>query len=105
MTTSSFSLRPLLDRIAIARLESETKTPAGLIIPDTAKEKPITGKVLAIGPGALNDQGQPIPMQVKVGDHVLFGKWSGTETKIDGQDIVIMKESDVLGILNTPKNA
>jgi chaperonin GroES len=102
MSTDSFSLRPLHDRIAIARLESETKTPAGLIIPDTAKEKPITGKVLAVGPGALNDQGQIIPMHVKVGDLVLFGKWSGTETKIEGQDIVIMKESDVLGILKTP---
>jgi len=99
---SNFSLRPLHDRVVIQRLESEEVTAGGLIIPDTAKEKPIKGKVLAIGPGARNDNGQLTPMDIKVGDCVLFGKWSGTESKIDGIDIVIMKESDILAVLNAP---
>jgi len=102
MSNFSLSLRPLHDRIVIQRLESEEVTAGGLIIPDTAKEKPIKGKVLAVGPGARNDNGQLTPMDIQVGDCVLFGKWSGTETKIDGVDLVIMKESDVLAILNTP---
>ena len=100
MSNLSLSLRPLHDRIVIQRLESEEVTAGGLIIPDTAKEKPIKGKVLAVGPGARNDSGQLNPMDIKVGDCVLFGKWSGTESKIDGVDLVIMKESDVLAILN-----
>jgi len=100
MSNFSLSLRPLHDRIVIQRLESEEVTAGGLIIPDTAKEKPIKGKVLAVGPGARNDSGQLNPMDIKVGDCVLFGKWSGTESKIDGVDLVIMKESDVLAILN-----
>lgn len=104
MSNFSLSLRPLQDRIVIQRLESEEVTAGGLIIPDTAKEKPIKGKVLAVGPGARNDNGQLTPMDIQVGDCVLFGKWSGTETKIDGFDVVIMKESDVLAILS-PKGA
>ena len=102
MSNFSISLRPLHDRVVIQRLESEEVTAGGLIIPDTAKEKPIKGKVVAVGPGARNDNGQLTPMDVKVGDCVLFGKWSGTESKIDGVDLVIMKESDILAILNTP---
>ena len=102
MSNFSISLRPLHDRVVIQRLESEEVTAGGLIIPDTAKEKPIKGKVVAVGPGARNDNGQLTPMDVKVGDCVLFGKWSGTESKIDGIDLVIMKESDILAILNTP---
>jgi chaperonin GroES len=102
MSNFSLSLRPLHDRIVIKRLESEDVTAGGLIIPDTAKEKPIKGEVMAVGPGARNEQGLLMAMDIKVGDHVLFGKWSGTETKIDGVDVVIMKESDVLAILNAP---
>ncbi len=99
MSNFSLSLRPLHDRVVIQRLESDEVTAGGLIIPDTAKEKPIKGKVLAVGPGSRNDAGQLTPMDVKVGDCVLFGKWSGTESKIDGVDIVIMKESDILAVL------
>ena len=90
--------RPLHDRILVRRIEAEEKTPAGIIIPDTAKEKPIQGKVLAVGRGARNDRGEIMPMEIKVGDRVVFGKWSGTEIKIDDEDLLIMKESDVLGI-------
>ncbi len=99
MSNLSLSLRPLHDRVVIQRLESDEVTAGGLIIPDTAKEKPIKGKVLAIGPGSRNDAGQFMPMDIKVGDCVLFGKWSGTESKVDGVDIVIMKESDILAVL------
>ncbi|MBM3631920.1 MAG: co-chaperone GroES [Alphaproteobacteria bacterium] len=99
MSNFSLSLRPLHDRVVIQRLESEEVTAGGLIIPDTAKEKPIKGTVLAVGPGSRNDTGQLTPMDIKVGDCVLFGKWSGTESKIDGVDIVIMKESDILAVL------
>jgi len=102
MSSFSLSLRPLHDRVVIQRLESDEVTAGGLIIPDTAKEKPIKGRVLAVGPGARNDAGQLTPMDVKVDDCVLFGKWSGTESKIDGVDIVIMKESDILAVLATP---
>ena len=92
--------RPLHDRVLIQSLDSEEKTSGGIIIPDTAKEKPQEGKVIAVGPGAKSDDGKTTPMDVKVGDHVLFGKWSGTEVKIDGKDYSIMKESDIMGIIN-----
>jgi chaperonin GroES len=91
--------RPLHDRVAVKRVEEEQKTKGGLIIPDTAKEKPMQGEVLAVGPGARDDKGGLIPMGVKVGDRVLFGKWSGTEVKIDDEEVLIMKESDLLGVL------
>ena len=91
--------RPLHDRIVVRRLESEEKTKGGIIIPDTAKEKPQEGEVVAVGPGARNEQGQVIALDVKTGDRILFGKWSGTEIKIDGHDYLIMKESDVMGVI------
>jgi len=91
--------RPLHDRIVVKRIDAEEKTSGGIIIPDTAKEKPQQGEVIAVGPGARNEQGQVVPLDVKVGDTVLFGKWSGTEVKIDGEDLLIMKESDVMGVL------
>ncbi|GAN65085.1 molecular chaperone GroES [Acetobacter orientalis] len=91
--------RPLHDRVVVRRLESEEKTVGGIIIPDTAKEKPMEGKVVAVGPGARNEQGQIVALDVKAGDTILFGKWSGTEVKIDGEDLLIMKESDILGII------
>ncbi|RVO57525.1 co-chaperone GroES [Sinorhizobium meliloti] len=93
------AFRPLHDRILVRRVESEEKTKGGIIIPDTAKEKPQEGEVLAVGPGARSEQGQIQPLDVKVGDRILFGKWSGTEIKIDGEDLLIMKESDVMGII------
>mgnify|MGYP003296816803 CR=1 FL=1 len=92
-------LKPLLDRVVIKRLAEENKTAGGIIIPDTAKEKPSTGIVVAVGPGGRDENGKEIPMTLKVNDKVLFGKWSGTEVKIDGEDLVIMKESEVFGIL------
>ncbi|MFN3318971.1 co-chaperone GroES [Rhizobium sp. TH135] len=91
--------RPLHDRIVVRRVSSEEKTKGGIIIPDTAKEKPQEGEVIAVGPGARNDQGQIVALDVKVGDRVLFGKWSGTEIKIDGEELLIMKEADVMGII------
>jgi chaperonin GroES len=91
--------RPLHDRILVKRIEAEEKTPGGIIIPDTAKEKPIEGEVLATGPGARDEAGTVRPLDVQVGDRVLFGKWSGTEVLIDGEDRVIMKESDVFGVI------
>ena len=91
--------RPLHDRVAVKRVEEEQKTKGGLIIPDTAKEKPMQGEVLAVGPGARDDKGELVPMSVQVGDRVLFGKWSGTEVKIDDEEVLIMKESDLLGVL------
>ena len=91
--------RPLHDRVLVESLESEEKTAGGIIIPDTAKEKPQEGKVIAVGPGAKSDDGKITPMDVKVGDHILFGKWSGTEVKIDGKEYSIMKESDIMGII------
>jgi chaperonin GroES len=91
--------RPLHDRVAVKRIEEEQKTKGGIIIPDTAKEKPMQGEILAVGPGARNDKGDLIPMGVKVGDRVLFGKWSGTEVKLDGDELLIMKESDIMGVL------
>ena len=93
------SFRPLHDRILVRRVDSEEKTKGGIIIPDTAKEKPQEGEVIAVGPGARNDAGQIQALDVKVGDRILFGKWSGTEIKIAGEELLIMKESDVMGII------
>lgn len=92
--------RPLHDRVVVQRIDAETKTLGGIIIPDTAQEKPQQGKVVAAGPGARDEQGRIVPLDVEPGDTVLFGKWSGTEVKIDGQDLLIMKESDLLGVLD-----
>lgn len=91
--------RPLHDRILVKRIEAEEKTPGGIIIPDTAKEKPIEGEVLAVGPGARDESGTVQPLDVRVGDRVLFGKWSGTEVIIEGEDRLIMKETDVFGVI------
>lgn len=91
--------RPLHDRVVVRRVESEEKTVGGIIIPDTAKEKPQEGEIIAVGPGARDEAGKLIALDVKVGDRILFGKWSGTEVKIDGEDLLIMKESDVMGII------
>jgi|TARA_B100001939_G_scaffold36980_1_gene28799 chaperonin GroES len=91
--------RPLHDRVLVESLDSEEKTSGGIIIPDTAKEKPQEGKVIAVGPGSKSEEGKITPMDVKVGDHVLFGKWSGTEVKVDGKDYSIMKESDIMGVI------
>ncbi|PRD41570.1 co-chaperone GroES [Phyllobacterium phragmitis] len=93
--------RPLHDRILVRRVVAEEKTAGGIIIPDTAREKPQEGEVIAIGPGARDDSGQLQPLDVRVGDHILFGKWSGTEIKLDGEDLLIMKEADVMGIVET----
>lgn len=93
------TFRPLHDRVVVKRVEEDTKTAGGIIIPDTAKEKPQQGEVVAVGPGARDDQGKLVALEVKPGDRVLFGKWSGTEVKIDGEDVLIMKESDILGVL------
>ena len=93
------NFRPLHDRLVVRRIEPEEKTKGGIIIPDTAKEKPQQGEVIAVGPGARDESGKLVPLDVKAGDRVLFGKWSGTEVKIDGQDLLIMKESDVMGIV------
>lgn len=91
--------RPLHDRVLVRRIEEDAKTPGGIIIPDTAKEKPIQGEVIAVGPGGRTEAGRLLPLEVKPGDRVLFSKWSGTEVKIGGEDLLIMKESDILGIL------
>ena len=91
--------RPLHDRVVIRRVEGEEKTKGGIIIPDTVKEKPLEGEVVAVGPGARDASGKLQPLELKVGDRVLFGKWSGSEVKIDGQDLLIMKESDVMGVI------
>jgi chaperonin GroES len=91
--------RPLGDRVLVKRVEEEQKTKGGIIIPDTAKEKPQEGEVIAVGPGARDDDGDYIALDVKAGDRILFGKWSGTEVKVDGQDLLIMKESDILGVV------
>ena len=92
--------RPLHDRVVVRRLEGEEKTKGGIIIPDTAKEKPSQGEVIAVGPGGRDEAGKLTPLEVKTGDKVLFGKWSGTEVKIDGDDLLIMKESDIMGVLS-----
>ena len=91
--------RPLHDRVVVRRLDAEEKTAGGIIIPDTAKEKPMEGEVIAVGPGARNEQGQLVALDVKAGDRILFGKWSGTEVKLDGEELLIMKESDIMGII------
>jgi chaperonin GroES len=93
------AFRPLHDRVVVRRVDSEEKSAGGIIIPDTAKEKPSEGVIEAVGPGARDDAGKLVPLDVKAGDRVLFGKWSGTEVKIDGKDLLIMKESDILGII------
>ena len=93
--------RPLHDRVVVRRIDAEEKTAGGIIIPDTAKEKPQQGEVLAVGPGARDDQGRLTPLDVKIGETVLFGKWSGTEVKIDGEELLIMKESDLMGVLES----
>ncbi|GAN98404.1 MULTISPECIES: co-chaperone GroES [Komagataeibacter] len=91
--------RPLHDRVVVRRLKSEEKTAGGIIIPETAKEKPMEGEVISVGAGARNEQGQIVPLDVKAGDRVLFGKWSGTEVTIDGEELLIMKESDIMGVV------
>jgi chaperonin GroES len=91
--------RPLHDRVVVRRLNAEEKTAGGIIIPDTAKEKPMEGEVVAAGPGARNDKGEIVALDVKAGDRVLFGKWSGTEVKLDGEELLIMKESDIMGVV------
>ena len=92
--------RPLHDRVVVTRIDADNKTPGGIIIPDTAKEKPTEGEVIAVGPGGRDESGKLIPIDLKVGDQVLFGKWSGNEVKIDGVEILIMKESDIMGVLD-----
>jgi chaperonin GroES len=99
------AFRPLGDRVLVRRVEEEEKTRGGIIIPDTAKEKPQEGEVISVGPGARDDNGKIQPLDVKAGDRILFGKWSGTEVKLDGQDLLIMKESDILGVLDADKAA
>ena len=96
----NMKFRPLHDRILVRRVESDERTRGGIIIPDTAKEKPQEGEVIAVGPGARNEQGEIVALDVKEGDRVLFGKWSGTEIRLEGEDLLIMKESDVMGILD-----
>src|SRR5437764_12728147 len=93
------AFRPLHDRVVIRRVEAEEKTTGGIIIPDTAKEKPMEGEVVSVGPGARGDDGKIQPLDVKAGDRVLFGKWSGTEIKLEGEDLIIMKESDIVGVI------
>lgn len=92
--------RPLHDRVVVKRIDAEEKTKGGIIIPDTAKEKPQEGEIVAVGPGARDETGKLVPLDVKSGDRVLFGKWSGTEVKIDGEDLLIMKESDIMGVID-----
>ena len=91
--------RPLHDRVVVRRIESDDRTSGGIIIPDTAKEKPQEGEIIAVGPGARDEAGKLVPLDVKAGDRILFGKWSGTEVKIDGEELLIMKESDVMGVV------
>ena len=103
--SETMKFKPLHDRVVVRRVEEEAKTAGGIIIPDTAKEKPMQGEVLAVGPGGRNDKGELIAMSVKAGDRILFGKWSGTEVKLDGVDLLIMKESDILGTLEGAASA
>ena len=93
------NFRPLHDRVLVRRVEAEEKTAGGIIIPDTAKEKPQEGEIIAVGPGARDEAGKLVPLDVKAGDRILFGKWSGTEVRIDGEDLLIMKESDIMGVV------
>ena len=97
--------KPLHDRVLVRRTEEEERSAGGIIIPDTAKEKPMQGEIVAVGSGARDDSGKVTPLDVAVGDQVLFGKWSGTEIKLDGEDLLIMKESDIMGVLEAPKKA
>ena len=97
--------RPLHDRVVVRRIDEDTKTAGGIIIPDTAKEKPVQGEVIAVGPGARDESGKLVALEVKKGDRVLFGKWSGTEVKINGEDVLIMKESDILGVIENAAGA
>ena len=97
--------RPLGDRVVVKRVQEDVKTAGGIIIPDTAQEKPQEGEVVAVGPGARDEKGERIAPEVKVGDRILFGKWSGTEVKVDGQDLLIMKESDIMGVLEGSKSS
>ena len=99
------SFRPLHDRVVVRRLTAEEKTAGGIIIPDTAKEKPMEGEVIAVGPGARNEAGEQVALDVKAGDKILFGKWSGTEVKLDGEELLIMKESDIMGIITGTASA
>src|SRR5262245_21898148 len=94
------NFRPLHDRVVVRRLEAEEKTAGGIIIPDTAKEKPMEGEVVSVGPGAGDESGKLVPLDVKAGDRILFGKWSGTEVKLDGEELLIMKESEIMGIID-----
>jgi chaperonin GroES len=95
----NINFRPLHDRVVVRRIEAEAKTKGGIIIPDTAKEKPQEGEIVAVGPGARDESGKIVPLDVKAGDRILFGKWSGTEIKFNGEDLLIMKEADVMGII------
>src|SRR5579885_3472092 len=97
--------RPLHDRVVVRRIEAEERTAGGVIIPDTAKEKPQEGEIVAAGPGGRNEKGELVPLDVKAGDRILFGKWSGTEVKLDGEDLLIMKESDILGVIEKAQSA
>src|SRR6202050_2191442 len=99
---SKLKFRPLHDRVVVKRIDAEAKSKGGIIIPDTVKEKPSEGEVVAVGPGGRDEAGKLIPIDLKVGDRVLFGKWSGTEVKLDGEDLLIMKESDIMGVLPSP---
>ncbi len=99
------SFRPLHDRVLVRRLEEEEKTAGGIIIPDTAKEKPSQGEVVSVGPGARDEDGKRVPMDVQAGERILFGKWSGTEVKVDGEDLLIMKESDIMGVIEKKEKA
>jgi len=98
---NNMKFRPLHDRVVVKRVEEEGKTKGGIIIPDTAKEKPMEGEIVAVGPGARDEKGTLVPLDVKKGDRILFGKWSGTEIKLDGEDLLIMKESDIMGIIES----
>jgi len=93
------NFRPLHDRVVVRRIEADEKTKGGIIIPDTAKEKPSEGEIIAVGPGGRDENGKLIPIDLKIGDRILFGKWSGTEVKLDGDDLLIMKESDIMGVI------
>ncbi|MGD9966715.1 MAG: co-chaperone GroES [Hyphomonadaceae bacterium] len=97
------NFRPLHDRVVVKRVKEEEKTRGGIIIPETAQEKPQEGEIVAVGPGGRDEDGERIPMDVKVGDRILFGKWSGTEVKLDGEDLLIMKESDIMGVIEAKK--
>ena len=94
--------KPLHDRVVVRRLEDEAKTAGGIIIPDTVKEKPMQGEIISVGPGARNEKGELVALDVKAGDRILFGKWSGSEIKLDGEDLLILKESDVMGVIDAP---